>query len=186
MVHIHLPLIHTLGMFPHKNGLNLVRNIEILEYSGSNPFFWSQSINSHKASFSGIAPVETHNKQFIITISGGGYLFKNFQTCLKLNFTWDKACNRFVCACVLWKQKRLSNSRQDINQFKPFLWKDSHFLTWHFIYNIIPDENEVFIYESPTHTTSTFFCHIMAIPPTYKNENNNNNKHKNSNIQYPA
>ncbi len=27
-------------------------------------------------------------------------------------FTWDKACNRFVCVCVLWKQKRLSNSRQ--------------------------------------------------------------------------
>ncbi len=137
-----------MGVFPQKNGF--VGNIEILEYSGSNPFVWSQSINSRKASFSGIAPVETHNKRFIITISGGGYPFKNFQTCLKLNFTWDKACNRFVCVCVLWKQKHLSNSWQDINWFKPFLWKHTHwgplskeshckYLTWDGFSNFIFD-----------------------------------------------
>ncbi len=51
-----------MGVFPQKNGLNLVGNIEILQYSGSNPFVWSQSINSRKASFSGIAPVETRQK----------------------------------------------------------------------------------------------------------------------------
>ncbi len=52
------------GCFSTENGLNLVGNIEILQYSGSNPFVWSQSINSRKAGFSGIATVETHNKRY--------------------------------------------------------------------------------------------------------------------------
>ncbi len=92
-----------MGMFPQKNSLNLVGNIEILEYSGSNPFVLSQSINSCKASFSGIAPVETHNKQFIIGISGGGYPFK---TCLKLNFTWNKARRAIdLCVCAFCGNK---------------------------------------------------------------------------------
>ncbi len=69
--------IYTMGVLPQKNSLNLVWNIKILEYSDSNPFVWSQSINLRKASFSGIAPVETHNKRFIITISGGGYFIRS-------------------------------------------------------------------------------------------------------------
>ncbi len=85
-----------------------------LEYSGSIPFVWSQSINSRMASFSWIGPVETHNNRIIITISGGGYPFKNFQTWLKLNF-YSRQCVQWiwVSVCVPWKQRELSNSRQD-------------------------------------------------------------------------
>ena len=44
---------------------------------------------------------------------GPGNPFKNFQTWMKLNVTWDNACNRFVFVCLLWKQNRLFNPQQD-------------------------------------------------------------------------
>ena len=100
-----------------------------VEYSGSNPFVWSQSINWRKASFSGIAPEQTHNKWFIITIYGGGYPFKNYQTWLKLNFTWDTSCNRFVCVCVSCGNKSSFLIPDKIHCFKPlFQWKHAYWL----------------------------------------------------------
>ena len=121
-LHPRTPLHHascdTLGIFPQKNGLSCLEYNSEVQWFKS--FVWSQSINSRKASFSRNAPLKTHSKRFIITITGGGYPFKNFQTMVEAEFTWDKSCNRDecgvwvgVCVGVLWKQKRLSNSRQD-------------------------------------------------------------------------
>ena len=88
-----------MGVFPQKNGLNLVGNIEILEYNMVQILFFLKPIDKFTQTFPELL-LYIHNKRFIITISGGGYPFKNFQACLKLNFTWDKACNRFICVGV--------------------------------------------------------------------------------------
>ncbi len=92
-----------------------------VEYSGSNPFVWSQSINSRKAIiFSGIAPVETHLTN--------GLLYPSLELVIRSRISrhgWNwilLGTSRAIdlCVCVLWKQKRLSNSRQDIIRLNHF------------------------------------------------------------------
>ncbi len=80
------------------------------------PFVWSQSINSRKAIISGIAPVETYNNRFIITISGGGYPFKNFQTWLKLNLLGTRRAIN-LCVCVFCGNKSGFLIPDKINRF---------------------------------------------------------------------
>ncbi len=79
-------------------------------------------IYSCKASFSGIVPAETHNNRINITISRRWLSVQEFPDMVEAEFYLGQFVQS-MCVCVLWKQKRLSDSLQD-KQIKPlFLWK---------------------------------------------------------------
>ncbi len=61
------------------------------------PFVWSQSINSRKASFSRIPPVETHNNQ--ITISRSLLSVQEFPDIVEAEF-YLRQCVQSICVCV--------------------------------------------------------------------------------------
>ncbi len=93
------PRFHwSMGVFPQKNsliGLYLVGNHR-------DPFVWSQAINSHKASFSGIPPVETHNNRIIITIYRRWLSVQEFPDMVEAEFYLGQ-CVQSICVCVRWK-----------------------------------------------------------------------------------
>ncbi len=105
-----------MGVFPQKKRFKSLREYRDL-------FVWSQSINSRKASFSGIAPIETRT---VCNHLWKWFSVQELPDMVEAEFYLGRRAIDLcvgVGVCVLWKQKRLSNPDKT-NYFKPlFLWK---------------------------------------------------------------
>ncbi len=112
------------------------------EYRDS--FVWSKSINSRKTSFSGIAPVGTHNNSVYHNHLWRWLSVQEFQDMVEAEFYLGQGVQSIcvcVCVCVLWKQKRLSNTRQGYKISSFWRKKDSFYVILKRKYSFRRDSN---------------------------------------------